>query len=93
MGSIEIRRLTVEDATHLKQIGRTTFEQTFSSSNSMENMEKYLEEGFSLAKLKADIDDPNAEFYFAMMDNNVIGYLKLNIRKSQTEIKECVCCL
>lgn len=48
MGSIQIRRLTVEDATLLQQIGRTTFEQTFSSSNSRESMEKYLEDGFSL---------------------------------------------
>ena len=87
MGSIEIRRLAVEDATLLQQIGQATFEQTFSSSNSRENMEKYLEEGFSLSKLKGEIDDPNAEFYFAMQDNNIIGYLKLNIGQSQTEIK------
>ncbi len=49
-------------------------------------MEKYLEEGFSLTKLKAEIDDPNAEFFFATLDNNIIGYLKLNIGQSQTEI-------
>lgn len=71
----------------LQQIGMTTFEQTFSSSNSKENMEKYLAERFSLSKLQAEIDDPNAEFYFAMLNNNVIGYLKLNIGESQTEIK------
>lgn len=53
----------------------------------MENMVKYLEEGFSLTKLQAEIDDPNAEFYFATLDNNIIGYLKLNIGQSQTEIK------
>ena len=87
MGSIEIRRLTGEDAGRLQQIGRKTFEETFSSSNSKENMEKYLEEGFSLSKLQGEIDDPNAEFYFAMKNNNIIGYLKLNIGQSQTEIK------
>lgn len=87
MGSIEIRRLIGEDARRLQQIGRITFEQTFSSSNSNENMEKYLKEGFSLSKLQGEIDDPNAEFYFAMQDNNIIGYLKLNIGQSQTEIK------
>ena len=87
MGSIQMRRLTVEDATLLQEIGRKTFAETFSSSNNKENMEKYLEEGFSLSKLQAEIDDPNAEFYFAMLDNNIIGYLKLNIGESQTEIK------
>lgn len=42
MASIEIRRLTGEDVLLLQQIGRKTFEQTLSSSNSKENMEKYL---------------------------------------------------
>jgi ribosomal protein S18 acetylase RimI-like enzyme len=86
MTTVLIRRLTNEDAVLLQQIGRKTFDQTFSSSNSKENMEKYLEEGFSLTKLKAEIDDPNAEFFFATLDNNIIGYLKLNIGQSQTEI-------
>jgi ribosomal protein S18 acetylase RimI-like enzyme len=71
----------------LQEIGRKTFAERFSSSNSKENMEKYLEEGFSLSKLQGEIDDPNAEFYFVMQDNNIIGYLKLNIGQSQTEIK------
>ena len=87
MGSIEIRRLTGEDALLLQEIGRKTFAETFSSSNSMENMVKYLEEGFSLNKLQGEIDDPNAEFYFAIQRNHIIGYLKLNIGQSQTEIK------
>ena len=84
---MKIRRLTGEDALLLQQIGRKTFEQTFSSSNSKENMVKYLEEGFSLSKLQGEIDDPNAEFYFAIHHNHIIGYLKLNIGQSQTEIK------
>jgi len=87
MVSIEMRRLTGEDAVLLQEIGRKTFAETFSSSNSKENMEKYLEEGFSLSKLQAEIDDPHAEFYFAMLANDVIVYLKLNIGESQTEIK------
>ena len=87
MGSIEIRRLTGEDVLLLQEIGRKTFAETFSSSNSMENMVKYLEEGFSLNKLQGEIDDPNAEIYFAIHHNHIIGYLKLNIGQSQTEIK------
>lgn len=87
MTSIDIRRLTIDDALLLQQIGRKTFDETFSSCNSKENMEKYLEEGFALPKLQAEINDPNAEFYFAMQNNHAIGYLKLNLGQSQTEIK------
>src|SRR5947208_16768799 len=51
-------------------------------------MKKYLEEGYSLEKLTAELNDQNSEFYFALLDNNVIGYLKLNFGQSQTELKD-----
>ena len=51
-------------------------------------MTKYLEEGFSLEKLTSEVADPNSEFYFALIENNVIGYLKLNFGASQTELKD-----
>jgi ribosomal protein S18 acetylase RimI-like enzyme len=72
----------------LQQIGRQTFSETFAESNSAENMAKYLEEAYSHEKLIAELNDPNSIFYFAMMDQNVIGYLKLNFGASQTELKD-----
>jgi hypothetical protein len=38
----------------LQQIGRQTFSETFSKSNSAENMAKYLEEAYSNEKLSAE---------------------------------------
>ena len=72
----------------LQQIGRQTFSETFAESNSAENMAKYLEEAYSYEKLSAELNDPNSIFYFAKMDQNVIGYLKLNFGASQTELKD-----
>lgn len=51
-------------------------------------MKAYLETGFSKERLRAELTDPNAEFYFAELNGNVIGYLKINAGQSQTEIKE-----
>ena len=51
-------------------------------------MAKYLEEAYSYEKLSAELNDPNSIFYFAKMDQNVIGYLKLNFGASQTELKD-----
>lgn len=51
-------------------------------------MNKYLEEGFSSEKLSDELNNKNSEFYFAALDNNVIGYLKLNFGQSQTELKD-----
>jgi ribosomal protein S18 acetylase RimI-like enzyme len=72
----------------LQQIGRQTFSETFAESNSAENMAKYQEEAYSYEKLNAELNDPNSIFYFAKMDQNVIGYLKLNFGASQTELKD-----
>ena len=51
-------------------------------------MNKYLEEGFSIERLTAELTNSSSEFYFAVLDNQVIGYLKLNSGESQTELKD-----
>lgn len=51
-------------------------------------MNKYLEEGFSVEKLTAELNNKDSEFYFASLGSNVIGYLKLNFGQSQTELKD-----
>ena len=47
MENVITRRITLDDLEKLQKIGRATFEETFSESNSEENMKSYLEEGFS----------------------------------------------
>jgi ribosomal protein S18 acetylase RimI-like enzyme len=88
MENIETIKVTLCDIDQLQKIGRQTFYETFSAGNTEENMKKYLEEGFSDKKLKTELNDENAEFYFAKIDNDVIGYLKLNFGASQTELKD-----
>jgi diamine N-acetyltransferase len=88
MENIELRRVTVNELDKLQKIGKQTFSETFTSGNSEENMKKYLEEGFSTEKLKAELVNKNSEFYFAILESNVIGYLKVNFGQSQTEIKD-----
>lgn len=88
MEEVIIRKISLEDINELQKIGRKTFFETFASGNTEEDMKKYLEESFSLEKLTAEINDQNAEIYFAELDNTAIGYLKLNFGKSQTELKD-----
>lgn len=51
-------------------------------------MTKYLEEEFSIEKLTAEFKNSNTEFYFATLDDNIIGYLKVNFGQSQTALKD-----
>ena len=88
MEKIGIVRVTLNDIDQLQKIGRQTFFETFSAGNTEENMNKYLKEGFSIEKLTAELNNKNAEFYFAELDNNIVGYLKLNFGPSQTELKD-----
>lgn len=88
MKEIDIIRLSFSDITNLQKIGRETFYETFSPYNSQENMKKYLEEEFSIEKLTRELNNKSSEFYFAIFEKNIIGYLKLNFWQAQTELKD-----
>lgn len=88
MHNISIIKVELNDIEKLQKIGRETFFETFSESNSEENVQKYLDESFSIEKLASELTDKNSEFYFALLDEEVIGYLKVNFGDSQTELKD-----
>ncbi|GAB3650920.1 GNAT family N-acetyltransferase [Echinicola sediminis] len=85
---MKIRKVNLQDIEKLKDIGKRTFAETFSSENSEEDMVEYLENGFSTEKLTAELNDQSSEFYFAEFEGKTIGYLKVNTGQSQTEIKD-----
>jgi len=87
MEAIELKRATVDDVEQLQFIGRQTFKETFSSSNTQEDMSTYLEESFSREKLIEELQS-ESHFYLAIHQNRVIGYLKVNLGRSQTELKQ-----
>ncbi len=86
--NIQLKKISINEIDQLKKIGQQTFYETFSESNSEENMKEYLEKGFSNEKLTAELSDKNSEFYFATLNGEVIGYLKINFGESQTELKD-----
>lgn len=87
MEEIEIRKIGLDDIEILQKIGRQTFFETFSDTNTAEDMQEYLEKSFYKDKLLAEVENPQSEFYFAQENREVIGYLKLNFGQSQTELK------
>ena len=84
MAIISIQKVTHKDIHVLQEISMQTFNETFSAVNTEENMKMYLRESFSIEKLSSELNDANAEFYFALLGSTVIGYLKLNFGTSQT---------
>jgi ribosomal protein S18 acetylase RimI-like enzyme len=88
MNSITITKIGPAQLAQLQAIGRQTFTETFSSTNSEENLNAYLQFGFSTSKLTAELNNPNSEFYFATLNDKVIGYLKINFGIAQTELQD-----
>jgi len=85
MNNLEIKKAPVTNVLELQLIGRQTFSETFSEHNSVHDMQMYLEINLSIEKLTEELNDPNSEFYFALLNDKVIGYLKMNYGQSQTE--------
>jgi len=88
MENITIKKATIHDSKPLQKISRQTFYETFSQGNTKEDMEQYLDTSFSEEKLTAELALPNSTFYFALLDEKVIGYLKINFGSSQTELQD-----
>lgn len=88
MDDIEIKKVKLADIADLQVIGRQTFFETFADHNTADDMQKYLDNNLSTDKLQNELTDKNSEFYFATLDNKVIGYLKINFGQAQTELKD-----
>jgi len=87
MAEIVIKRVKRDETLQLQKLCKQTFLETYASGNTEEDMKRYLNEAFSSDRLEEELTDKDSEFYFALLDSMPIGYLKINLGKSQTEIK------
>ncbi|WP_296618743.1 GNAT family N-acetyltransferase [Marivirga sp.] len=88
MKSLIIKKVSLKDIADLQKISRKTFFETYAVGNTEEDMLRYLNQEFTSEKLIAELNDPNSEFYFAILEGEIIGYLKVNFGQSQTDIKD-----
>lgn len=88
MEKINIKKVTISDIDQLQKTSRQTFFETFAAKNDEENMKKYLEERYATERLTYELNNTNSAFYFAELNGEVVGYIKLNFGQSQTELKE-----
>ena len=88
MDNLEIIKATHKDTELLLNIGRQTFFEKFTENNSEENMLKYAEEAYTFEKIASEVNNPNSQFYLANLNNQTVGYLKINLGDAQTELKD-----
>lgn len=85
MNKIVIRKVTEDDFNTLINISKKTFDDTFRPDNKDEVIDHYLKTSFTKEKMMTQLDNPHSEFYFALIDEQVAGYLKIDTNDAQTE--------
>ena len=85
---ITLQKVTTADVDHLLTISRDTFFYFFAPLNDANNMEAYAAKAFTTERTRAEIENPASQFYFALFNGIIAGYLKLNFGEAQSEFKD-----
>ncbi|WP_226528896.1 GNAT family N-acetyltransferase [Metabacillus niabensis] len=83
--TISIKKCTIENLSMLQEISYVTFTETFKHHNSPENLNDFLERAFNLHQLEKELSNRSSQFFFVYFNDEVAGYLKVNINDAQSE--------
>jgi GNAT superfamily N-acetyltransferase len=78
---MKIRYGNFDDANLLAELGAKTFTDSFAADNTPENTALYIERSFSPEIQHAQLSDPNVVFLIAEVDDQTVGYAKLNLNR------------
>ena len=79
------KKCAIDELQILQKISIETFNETFKEQNSPENIKTYLDRAFNLKQLEKELSNNNSEFYFVYYNDEIAGYLKVNINEAQSE--------
>lgn len=82
---IRIVKCSMDDLQELRNISKDTFSDAFKIKNNPEEFKVHMDYAFSKQKITFELLNPNSQFYFAYLDKELIGYMKLNYNDAQTE--------
>lgn len=83
-----LRKGTLDDVALLCDLGRRTTLLTFGVQNKAEHTQAYLDEAFSAEQMERELRSPGSTFYILEQEGAAIGYLKLNLVPSQTDVHD-----
>lgn len=81
-----LRHTTIADAESLAELSATTFHQAFDGSSKQENVDDYINTALKPAQLALELQDSNATFCLAELNEQAVGYFKL----IEDEVPKCV---
>ncbi|WP_103068484.1 GNAT family N-acetyltransferase [Aquimarina sediminis] len=84
---VKIEEVTIDKCKSLLEIGRQTFYDAFGPPhNTEEDINGYLNEKFTIDTITKELQNPNSKFYFALINKQIAGYIKINSNDAQTEL-------
>lgn len=75
------------DLDNLVRISSVTFRTAFEKQNNPDDFEKYMSEAFSAERLKNELNQEHASFYFLWDGDELAGYIKINEFEAQSDLK------
>ena len=85
---VTIRLVLPSDVDSLLALSIKTFYDAFEHHNDPEDFEAYTSVAFTRHQLLSEINNPHSAFYFALIDDEPVGYIKLNYASAQAEFRE-----
>lgn len=85
---LKIIQCGMDDLETLQELSYKTYNDTFASMNTPENMKTYLDKAFDINKLRDELSNSSSMFYFLYVNEELAGYLKLNECSAQTDIRD-----
>ncbi|MBO0468094.1 GNAT family N-acetyltransferase [Enterococcus plantarum] len=85
---IEIKKISLNDLVALQTLSIKNFTDTFAKDNTPEDLKEYLDQAYTEEKLTSELQNKQSEFYFIYSDDQLAGYLKINVNDAQTETIE-----
>lgn len=81
---IEIKTARLEDIPAMRQVAISSYRDTFSDSNSPENMEVFLKGAYALEKLIEEFNEPKSIIMLAWEGSQQVGFVRL---RESTEVE------
>ena len=85
---VYVKKVRSSDVDTLLVLSRKTFYDAFEHLNNPDDFEAYTSKAFTREQLLSEIEHPDSAFYFAVLDDESVGYIKLNYRNAQAEFQE-----
>lgn len=88
MMGLSLKRVDYHEAATLLNFAEPVFRHAFEHLNEAEHFEIYMREAFTLKQFETELANPESVFYFALLENEISGYIKLNWASAQTELQQ-----